>query len=389
VHAYNLPYAELKTSFNPGKRITALPVHVAATPALSNYAYVISNTDYNIHRAIYQLQDAGVIVQSAFRPFTAFINGKNKNFGYGTVIIPVNQQKISVDSLHRAITSAAVQSAITIYSLNTGYNAGGIDMGSGYVRTVKKPEVVMIIGTGVAASEAGYIWHLLDQRLQMPLTKIDILNFGRANLQRYNTMILVSGNYSLIDKINTDKIKAWVQAGNTLITIKTGTEWAIKNGFTKEKLLPVDSAKGIPLRQNFDMSVHIEGAKAMGGSIFRVDLDTTHPIGFGFIDRKVSVYRNGLTFLQPSTNPYSTVTQYTKNPLIGGYIHPTTLNKVKNSASIVVGAEGRGRVIMFSDDPNFRGTWYGTNKLFLNALFYGNNINIPQVIGIAETEEKH
>ncbi|MEJ7823371.1 MAG: M14 family zinc carboxypeptidase, partial [Chitinophagaceae bacterium] len=371
VHAYNLPYAELKTSFNPGNRVTVLPVHVPPTPPRSNYAYVISNTDYNIHKAIYHLQKEGVIVQSAFRPFTALINGKNKNFGYGTVIIPVNQQKISVDSLHRAITAAAVQSAITIYSVNTGYNAGGIDMGSGYVRTLIKPEVVMIIGTGVAASEAGFIWHLLDQRLQMPITKMDILNIGGANLKRYNTMILVSGNYSLLDKTNTDKIKAWVQAGNTLITIKTGTEWAIKNGFTKEKLLPVDSAKGIPARQNFDMAVHIEGAKAMGGSIFRVDLDTTHPIGFGFTNRKVSVYRNGLTFLQPSANPYSTVTQYNKDPLIGGYIHPTTLKKVKNSASILIGKEGSGRVIMFSDDPNFRGTWYGTNKLFLNALFYG------------------
>ncbi len=387
VHAYNLPYAELKTSFNPGNRVTVLPVHVPAIPPRSNYAYVISNTDYNIHKAIYHLQNAGVIVQSAFRPFTALINGKNKNFGYGTIIIPVNQQKISVDSLHRAITAAAVQSAITIYSLNTGYNAGGIDMGSGYVRTLNKPEVVMIIGTGVAASEAGFIWHLLDQRLQMPITKMDILNIGRADLKRYNTMILVSGNYSLLDKTSTDKVKAWVQAGNTLITIKTGTEWAIKNGFTKEKLLPVDSAKGIPVRQDFDKAVHIEGAKAMGGSIFRVDLDTTHPIGFGFTNRKVSVYRNGLTFLQPSVNPYSTVTQYSNEPLIGGYIHPTTLKKVKNSASILVGAEGGGRVIMFSDDPNFRGTWYGTNKLFLNALFYGGNINVPQVTGIAE--EKH
>ena len=387
VHAYNLPYAEIKNSFTAGNRVTVLPVQVSATPPRSNYAYVISNTDYNIHKAIYHLQNAGVIVQSAFRPFTALINGKNKDFGYGTVIIPVNQQKISVDSLHHAITEAAVQSAITIYSLNTGYNAGGIDMGSGYVRTLNKPEVVMIIGTGVAASEAGFIWHLLDQRLQMPITKMDILNIGGANLKRYNTMILVSGVYSLLDKTSTDKIKAWVQAGNTLITIKTGTEWAIKNGFTKEKLLPVDSAKGIPARQDFDMAVHIEGAKSMGGSIFRVDLDTTHPIGFGFTSRKVSVYRNGLTFLQPSVNPYSTVSQYSNEPLIGGYIHPTTLKKVKNSASILVGAEGSGRVIMFSDDPNFRGTWYGTNKLFLNALFYGGNINVPQVTGI--TEEKH
>jgi hypothetical protein len=387
VHAYNLPYSEVKTAYTAGRRITASPVHAVPAVEKSNYAYLISNTDYNIHKAINHMQKAGVIVQSAFRPFTATVNNSSKKFGYGSIVLSVQQQKISADSLYRVVNAVSTAAGIAMHSVNTGYNTGGIDLGSAYVRTLKKPEAVMIIGTGVAAPEAGEIWHLLDQRLQMPITKLDILNLGRADLNRYNTLIMVSGNYALIDKAATDKIKAWVQNGNTLITIKTGTEWAIRNGFTKEKLLPADSAKGTPARQDFDMAVHIEGAKAMGGSIFRVDLDTTHPIGFGFTNRKVSVYRNGLTFLQPSANPYSTVSQYTGDPLIGGYIHPSTSKKLKNSAAIVVGGEGSGRVIMFSDNPNFRGTWYGTNKLFLNALFYGGNINVPQVTGAVKENE--
>jgi hypothetical protein len=287
------------------------------------------------------------------------------------------------------VSRASKESNCTIYSVGSAYNTGGIDLGSNYVRTIKEPKVIMIIGNGVAATEAGEIWHLLDQRLQMPITKLDILNFSRVDLNKYNTMVMVSGNYSTLDKAAIDKIKGWVQSGNTMITIKSGTEWAIKNGFTKEKLVPVDTAKGTPVRQDYDMAVHIEGAKAMGGSIFRIDLDTTHPIGFGFTNRKVSVYRNGQTYLQPSTNPYSTVSQYTADPLIGGYIHPTTLKKVKSSASILVGAEGGGRVIMFTDDPNFRGTWYGTNKLFLNAIFYGGNINVPSVVSEEKTDSQN
>ncbi len=389
IHAYNLPYSEIKTAYNAGKKITDLPVRQVNEVSKSNYAYVISNTDYNIHKAIYMMQSSGVIVQSSFRPFASNINGKRKSFGYGSIVLSVQQQNISPDSLFKVVKAVAKQTDINIYSLGTGYNSAGVDLGSNYLRTLKKPEAVMIIGTGVAASEAGEIWHLLDQRLQMPITKLDILNLGRAELNRYNTMIMVSGNYSLIDKAMGEKIKAWVQNGNTLITIKSGSEWAIKNGLTKEKLLPVDSAKGTPARQFFDMAVHIEGAKSMGGSIFRVDLDTTHPIGFGFSSRKVSVYRNGLTFLQPSSNAYSTVSQYTSEPLIGGYVHPTTLTKIRNSAAIVVGAEGKGKVIMFSDDPNFRGTWYGTNKLFLNALFYGGNISVPQVVIGEKSEDDH
>jgi hypothetical protein len=191
-------------------------------------------------------------------------------------------------------------------------------------------------------------------------------------------MVIVSGVYSLLDKNATDRIKAWVQNGNTLITIKGGAEWAIRNGFTKEKLVVSDTLKGMLARQDFDRSTEIEGAKALGGSIFRVDLDTTHPIGFGFTNRKLAVYKNGLTFLQNSSNPYSTVAQYTSEPLIGGYVHPTTLKKLRGSASVLVSAEGVGRVVMFADEPNFRGTWYGTNKLFLNALFYGSLMSTPQ-----------
>jgi hypothetical protein len=380
VHAYNLPYAELKSTLAKTNRISSVPM-VKANVTKSNYVYVFGITDYNAHKAIHMLQSGGAIVQSAFRPFTAVVDGAPKTFGYGSVSLPVNLQNISADSLFTLVGKTAVATGIHIHALNTGYNAGGVDMGSSYVRTVKKPEVAMIIGTGVAAPEAGEIWHLLDQRLQMPITKMDILNLGRANLNRYNTLIMVSGNYALIDKALTEKIKAWVQNGGTFITLKTGTEWAIKNGFTKEKLLPADSTKKMPARQLFDQAVHIESAKAMGGSIFNVDVDTTHPIGFGLTHKNVSWYRNGLTFLQPSLNPYSTVAQYTANPLIGGYLHPTTLKKVQNSAAILVGAEGSGRVILFSDNPNFRGTWYGTNKLFLNAIFFGGNMTVPSVQG--------
>jgi hypothetical protein len=338
----------------------------------------VSNTDYNIHKFIYQLQTAGVIVQTAFRPFSSNVNGVKTTFGYGSILISVQQQKISSDQLHEAVSKASVSTGIKVNSVGSGFNAGGPDLGSPYNRTLKKTEALMLIGTGVAASEAGEIWHLLDQRLGMPITKMDILNIGRADLSRYNTMIMVSGIYNLLDKNTVDRIKAWVQAGNTLITIKGGAEWAIKNGFTKEKLGASDTLKGMMLRQDFDRAPEIEGAKSLGGSIFRVDLDTTHPIGFGFTNRKLAVYKNSLTFLQVSANPYATVAQYATEPLIGGYVHPTTMKKLKGSASILVGTEGAGRVIMFADEPNFRGTWYGTNKLFLNALFYGSLINVPQ-----------
>ncbi len=386
IHAYGLSFTEVKSSMVLSEKINT-PLVLNNTPIVkSNYAYLVSNTDYNIHQFIYALQNEGVFVQTATRTFSTNINGENMNFGYGSIVISVQQQKVDADMLYNIISKASVAANIKVHTVASGFNSSGIDLGSNYVKTLKKPEAAMIIGSGVAASEAGEIWHLLDQRLHMPITKIDILNFSRVRLERYNTLVMVSGAYNFLDKNSVDKIKAWVQNGNTLITIKSGADWAIKNGFTKFKLA-VDSSttKG---RLDYDRASDMEGAKALGGSIFSIDLDTTHPIGYGFSKRKVSVYKNNSTFFQNSTNAYSTIAQYTNTPLVGGYLHPNSLKMIKNSPSILVGAEGSGRVILFADEPNFRGTWYGTNKLFLNALFLGNIMTAPGA-DYSEEEDKH
>jgi len=386
IHAYGLPFTEVKSSMVLAEKVNA-PLVLNNTPIVkSNYAYLVSNTDYNIHQFIYALQTEGVFVQTATRTFSTNINGENKNFGYGSIIISVQQQKVDADILYNIISKASVAANIKVHTVSTGFSNSGIDLGSNYIKTLKKPEAAMIIGNGVAASEAGEIWHLLDQRLHMPITKIDILNFSRVRLERYNTLVMVSGAYNFLDKNSVDKIKAWVQNGNTLITIKSGADWAIKNGFTKFKLA-VDSSttKG---RLDYDKASDMEGAKALGGSIFSIDLDTTHPIGYGFSKRKVSVYKNNSTFFQNSTSAYNTIAQYTNTPLVGGYLHPNSLKMIKNSPSILVGTEGSGRVILFADEPNFRGTWFGTNKLFLNALFLGSIMAAPGA-DYSEEEDKH
>ncbi len=386
IHAYGLPFTEVKSSMVLTEKVNA-PLVLNNTPIVkSNYAYLVNNTDYNIHQFIYALQTEGVFVQTATRTFSTNINGENKNFGYGSIIISVQQQKVGADELYTIISKASLAANIKVHTVATGYSNSGIDLGSNYIKTLKKPEAAMIIGNGVAASEAGEIWHLLDQRLHMPITKIDILNFSRVRLERYNTLVMVSGAYNFLDKNSVDKIKAWVQNGNTLITIKSGADWAIKNGFTKFKLA-VDSSttKG---RLDYDKASDMEGAKALGGSIFSIDLDTTHPIGYGFSKRKVSVYKNNSTFFQNSTSAYNTIAQYTNTPLVGGYLHPNSLKMIKNSPSILVGTEGSGRVILFADEPNFRGTWYGTNKLFLNALFLGSIMAAPGA-DYSEEEDKH
>jgi hypothetical protein len=374
-HAFNLPYAELRGRVPLGDKVTADLQKKPAPPVRSDYAYLLDLRDYDAHRAIYQLQEKELIVKIAFRPFTFSIDGQARDFSRGAVIIPVQQQKLSAEAVHQAVQAASQDCGLEILPVQSGLSIQGIDLGSTFARPLKKPKALMIVGPGVSSYEAGEVWHLLDQRVGMPIAKVEASRLKNLKLADYTAMVMVSGSYDL-DKPTAEKIKTWLQEGGTLITFKTAAEWAIKQGLCKEALVPVDTAKTLA-RRDYGDAANTLGARRIGGAIFEQDLDVTNPIGFGFSSRKISVYRNGNTFLQPSKNPYATVAQYTAAPLIGGFVHPESLEKVANSAGILLSAAGQGRLILFADNPNFRGVWYGTSKLFLNALFFGPLISVP------------
>jgi hypothetical protein len=101
----------------------------------------------------------------------------------------------------------------------------------------------------------------------------------------------------------------------------------------------------------------------------------THPIAYGYHRKNLPVYRNTDIFIKPSADKYLTPVKYTANPHLGGYISKTNLEKLKLSAGVIISSVGQGRVVHFFDSPNFRGTWFGTNKLFLNAIFHGDNMD--------------
>ena len=123
-----------------------------------------------------------------------------------------------------------------------------------------------------------------------------------------------------------------------------------------------------------------QGAQVIGGSIFNAILDLTHPLGYGYNDPEITVFRNSTMFMEKGENPYSTPLYYSENPLASGYISDDNEEMMKGTAAIVVSRFGRGKVIAMTDNPNFRAFWYGTNKLFANAIFFGPNIRETQGI---------
>ncbi|MBD2753893.1 hypothetical protein [Spirosoma validum] len=160
-----------------------------------------------------------------------------QDFGSGAIVVPVAGQKLSSDSLYALVNRVSKQAGVPFSGVKTGVNTKGIDLGSNNIRALKKPEVALLVGQGVNASEAGEVWFLLSEQLNLPLSKIDISNVGRINRERYNTIVLVGGQYNSLAKTIMGKLKSWVENGGTLITTKNATEWAIRQSLVKENLL--------------------------------------------------------------------------------------------------------------------------------------------------------
>ena len=376
---YNMKAKKIK-SFSTEKEITSTDNLVDnIIIKKSNYAYILDWDDYNSPAALNFLHKNDIITYSAFKPFTIKLNGSkmNKDFNYGSILIPVSKQKIDSNKLFEIVKSMQEKFNVPLFYSNTGFSVKGIDLGSNNFRINKKVKVGLLIGDGVNSYEAGEVWHLLDTRVEMPLTKIRLNQFNRISLKKYTTLIMVSGLYSQLSVGDINKIKEWVEMGNTLITIGSASSWAIKKNIVEESLVKSKKDSIFSRKRYVDARENI-GKERIGGSILSVDLDLTHPLAFGYRDTSIPIYKNNNVFINTTKNHYSSVGIYSKKPHIDGYISKYNMkHNIPGSSSLIVSKVKSGRVIIFADNPNFRGTWYGTNKLFLNAIFLGQNISVP------------
>ena len=130
------------------------------------------------------------------------------------------------------------------------------------------------------------------------------------------------------------------------------------------------------IQKPFDSSSNERALRLISGAIFKTKIDTTHPLLYGFENPNLAVFRNHARFLSPSSNPYCNPVIYdSKKPLMAGYCSEENIEKFKGSASVVVRPSGRGRYVLMADNPNFRGFWKATNRVFLNAIYFGELVD--------------
>lgn len=381
VQGYGIQYAEVESNdFEDyqGKLVTEAPGRTGSVVGgSSNYAYLLSWDDYNAPAALYHLLKKELRARVAFKPFTSTTSEGKKEFGYGSIVVPVRgQDKVSSSELVDIVQKTASKFKVNFYATGTGMTPSGIDLGSGNIQPVDKPETALLIGEGVSAYEAGEAWFLLNQHMNMGVTRLAKTTLEEnISLDRYNNLVMVDGRYGDLDSTTVDKIKRWVKGGGNLITFEDAAAWAIEQGIVSRDLIKTyKDSTGRSVRYNYETRSDRYLANTIPGVILEADIDPTNPIAFGVPGRKQLFIKDSDTFLKPSKNPYATVAAYTEAPLVGGYAKEENIDKISGTAAVVTSSEGNGNVIMFADNPNFRSYWHTTSRLFLNALLFGQNL---------------
>ncbi|MDX1910498.1 MAG: M14 family metallopeptidase [Saprospiraceae bacterium] len=349
---------------SPGLGLVSLnpPARLAGGP---EFAYVIPAEGYEIPRVLAHLQRSGLRVRVAMEPFEA----EGVKYSAGALLVAADRQPVSAADFVRIMDDLAGL-GVRISIIENGLTAGGPDLGSSNFPVVRSPKILMLTGEGVTVADAGEIWHLFDTRYNIPMTLVETERFASLNLSKYNTLILADGTYS---RLPAEKVKQFVQEGGTLIATGGALKWLKNAGIAAIEFRnqPADP----PGRRPYGNLSEDRGARTMPGAIFEAELDLTHPLNFGYNRQRLPVFLSDTLFVEPAKNPYASPVVLTSAPLLAGYIHPMQKPLTAHAAAVAVYGHGRGKVICFAGNPNFRGFWYGTNRMFANAVFYGNLIS--------------
>ncbi|MFM1879046.1 MAG: hypothetical protein RLZZ241_1912 [Bacteroidota bacterium] len=364
--AFDLDYAEISALPSGVSEASDLPAIGGSVSGPSQYAYLFEWHEYYGPKLLNAILESGLRAKVAREPFTQ----AGRNYDYGTIMVPVQNQSKSPDNIYEFLQEAVQETGINIYASETGQTQG-IDFGSREFEAVKPIHVAMLVGRGIPSYEAGEIWHLFDTRYQIKLTKIDTEYLAQTDLSRYSDIIIpgMQGN-SAISERSAQNLIEWVSEGGTLIGYQQAANW-----FKNSELLSLKMRRDSTLQAKnirFDQKVDFLGAQVTGGALFEARLDRSHPIGWGYSHDKIALFRDSNIYLEPEKNSYDNPLQYTASPLLSGYISEENGKLIASSVPFKVARKGQGRVVLFTDNTNFRAFWYGTNKLLLNAIFFGH-----------------
>ena len=334
--AFNVNYDNTNRLDKPGKlgikseEVENLKRANGSVDKKSDYAYLFEPHEYYAQSAVYQLIKSGLRVKTATRTFA--INGEK--FDFGTYMISVQNQSLNSDEIYNLLVEISSETGINVKSQSTGIT-DGIDLGSNNFEIVKEPKIGLVVGEGVRSYDAGEIWHLLDTRFNIPITKLDVGDLGYIDLSRYTHIILPdysegSQYQSTGGNINKNQINDYIKDGGNLIAYRNSVKWVSSNLSEIDFHTNDINADDVTFseRQSFF------GAQQTGGAIFNSIIDKSHPVNYGIESNSLPLFRNSNVYMTKSEQSFNNPIVYSPNPLMSGYISEENLSLLKKSCTI-------------------------------------------------------
>ena len=357
-----------------------IPDDEAADNPDTTYAYAVRWTGMNSARLLSQLLQKGVKVRYAERPFQS----GGLFFDRGTLLIThAGNSHLGRELWARQLGEMFRATSVAHVSVPSGFVDKGADFGSDLVRLIHPPRVAMLTGDQVSSLDAGEVWYFFEQELHYPITLINAGDIRQVQWKDFDVLILPNGNYRVLDDKNAaEGLKSWVREGGRLIAMQDAVsqlakgEWGIREKTGGDVVDSKGDDKDDKERKGDDYSsLHRysdrqrdEVMNSVPGAIFRVELDNTHPLAFGYPDHYYTLKQDG--------NVYEFIREEGWNVGVirkDNYVSGFTGNKVKERLKdgLIFGVQdlGRGKIIYMADDPLFRSFWENGKLLFCNAVF--------------------
>ncbi|MBN9297826.1 MAG: zinc carboxypeptidase [Filimonas sp.] len=344
--------------------IDAFPKTNVPTVVSSSYGVLIPYSSVKSVQLLSYLLTKKVKVRYAEKAFTY----KGKEYSRGTLIVLKGG---NIDEWNTQVNTACQKFNIQAEIVESGFMDKGADFGSPDIHLVHAPNVVLLTGEETSSSAAGEVWSFFDQTLNYPLTLINAGDIGRVNLKDYDVVILPDGYYRSLKKSN-DALKSFVEGGGKLIAMENAVsvlselDWGIKKkDKDKDKDAKDDKNTYVDLKK-YSERERDEMPNAIPGAIYKIDLDETHPLAYGYNDY-YTLKQDGTAyeFLKDGWN----VGVIKKENYIAGFVGSKLKPKLQDGLVFGVQDMGRGTVVYLADDPLFRLFWEGGKLMFSNAVF--------------------
>ncbi len=368
ITAWALPYVYGLEAYAMEDEVTWTPTAIIPEPHVlpsRPVAYLAEWKSFEDARFLAALMRKGVKVRYTEIPFK--IN--NKSYDEGTLIMTREGAGAAFDSL---VIQAARRTNQHVEAVKTTRVTEGVDFGSGDVVYMRAPRIAIVAGPAVSSYSLGELWHFFDEQLEYSTTLVNSDDFGSLPLFRYDVIILPSGSYSdVLSERRLEEVQNWLREGGRLIALGSATRFLAGKDSFGLKIKPDEDDEdedslSVRLRPYADR--HRHGiTEDVTGAIFRTELDTTHPLAFG--------YEQDYFTLKGSSQAYAwledgwNVGVLRENSLVAGFAGTEALDALSNSLVLGMESIGRGEVIYFVDNPIYRGFYYSGRLLLANAVF--------------------